>query len=75
MKFRELDASVEASGPHDFAVRVSAVRQQHFRVHRIPLPTSVTIASAPPVGAGRGNYETVLRQTKTDLFFQEGLDR
>jgi hypothetical protein len=34
--FRKLDASVEASGPHDFAVRVSAARQERCRVHRIP---------------------------------------
>jgi hypothetical protein len=33
---RELDASVEASGPHDFAVRFSAIRQRRIRVHRIP---------------------------------------
>ena len=33
---RELDASVGASGPHDFAVRLSAVRQERIRVHRIP---------------------------------------
>jgi hypothetical protein len=33
---QELDASVGASGPHDFAVRFSAVRQKHLRVHRIP---------------------------------------
>ena len=33
---RSLDASVEASGPHDFAVRVSTVRQRCLRVHRIP---------------------------------------
>jgi hypothetical protein len=33
---QELDASVGASGPHDFAVRLSAVRQWHFSVHRIP---------------------------------------
>jgi hypothetical protein len=26
---RKLDASVEASGPHDFAVRLGVVRQQH----------------------------------------------
>jgi hypothetical protein len=26
--FRELDASVGASGPHDFAVRVSTIRQE-----------------------------------------------
>ena len=31
-----LDASVEASGPHDFAVRLSAVRHKRIRVHRIP---------------------------------------
>src|SRR3954469_9759463 len=33
---RTLDASVEASGPHDFAVRLGAVRQRHLHVHRIP---------------------------------------
>jgi hypothetical protein len=33
---RQLDAGVEASGPHDFAVHFSAVRQRHCRVHRIP---------------------------------------
>src|SRR5437016_8932974 len=32
----QLDASVGASGPHDFAVRVSTVRQRCLRVHRIP---------------------------------------
>jgi hypothetical protein len=31
-----LDAGVEASGPHDLAVRLSAVRQRRRRVHRIP---------------------------------------
>ena len=34
--FRQLDASIEASGPHDFAVRLRAVRQPHVCVHRIP---------------------------------------
>src|SRR5260370_19383476 len=32
---QELDASVGASGPHVFAVRVSAVRQRRRHVHRI----------------------------------------
>jgi hypothetical protein len=31
-----LDASVGASGPHDFAVRFSAIRQKRIHVHRIP---------------------------------------
>jgi hypothetical protein len=34
--FRQLDTSVGVSGPHDFAVRVSTVRQWHISVHRIP---------------------------------------
>ena len=33
---QELDASIGASEPHDFAVRFSAVRQERPRVHRIP---------------------------------------
>ena len=53
---RQLDASVGASGPHDFAVRVSAVRQRAARVHRIPPPTSVTIAKRPSEKAGPNRY-------------------
>ena len=30
-----LDASIRASGPHDFTVRISAVRYRHCHVHRI----------------------------------------
>jgi hypothetical protein len=37
---RRFDASVEASGPHGFAVRVGAIRHEHLRVHRIPHPRS-----------------------------------
>jgi hypothetical protein len=32
----KLDASVEASGPHDFAVREKRARLARRRVHRIP---------------------------------------
>ncbi len=45
--FRTLDASVGASGPHDFAVRGRRIRQRAAPVHRIPRPTSVTIAIRP----------------------------
>jgi hypothetical protein len=34
--FTKLDTSVGVSGPHDFAVRLSAIRQKRIRVHRIP---------------------------------------
>jgi hypothetical protein len=53
---RQLDASVGASGPHDFAVRVSVARPARRRVHRIPPPTSVTIAKRPSEEAGPNRY-------------------
>ena len=50
-RLRELDASVGASGPHDFAVRgLHRSSSRCNRVHRIPLPTSVTIAKRPSSG-------------------------
>ena len=48
----ELDASVGASGPHDFAVRLSAVRQRHCHVHRIP-PRVRDDREPPPCGTGQ----------------------
>jgi hypothetical protein len=42
-----LSASVGAPGPHDFAVRDTNIRLLRYRVHRIPLPTFVTIAKRP----------------------------
>ena len=44
---RQLDASVGAPGPYDFAVRDIVIRLLTRRVHRIPLPTFVTIAKRP----------------------------
>jgi hypothetical protein len=50
---RELDASVGASGPHDFAVRAQCHSPFDIAcVHRIPGPTSVTIAKRPYVWDG-----------------------
>ena len=48
----KLDASVAAPGPHDFAVRNMLLVSQQHRVHRIPPPTSVTIAKRPSDGGG-----------------------
>ena len=74
--FRQLDAGVEASGPHDFAVRASAVRQERCRVHRIPCPTSVTIAKRPSQRGGDGErYRSDLAKPRTEIFLQTGLDR
>src|SRR3954449_6702789 len=48
----KLDASVEASGPHDFAVRLSTVRQPCYQRPPHPVPTFVTIAKRPFVWDG-----------------------
>ena len=58
--FRQLDASVGASGPHDFAVRRKALSSSATRVHRIPCPTSVTIAKRPFCMGRDGNDMQVI---------------
>jgi len=50
--FRKLDASVEASGPHDFAVRVTRRSSKAHSRPPHPVPTSVTIAKRPSCGTG-----------------------
>ena len=50
---RELDASVGASGPHDFAVRIKRRSSKAPTRPPHPAPTSVTIAKRPSVWAGR----------------------
>jgi hypothetical protein len=44
---RQLDVSVETSEPRGFVVRIGCTRLLHPGVHRIPHPTSVTIAKRP----------------------------
>jgi len=74
---RQLDASVEASGPHDFAVRKAApfvVRQGSRPPH--PAPTSVTIAIRPSLRARDGfGYAADLGERRRKLFLRRGLDR
>jgi hypothetical protein len=52
-----LDPSIGGPGPHAFAVRKECFRRRANalstpNVHRIPLPTSVTIAIRPSSGGG-----------------------
>src|SRR6202048_1471685 len=70
---RRLDAGVEASGPHDFAVRVSTVRLRAARVHRIP-PRVDDVAQRPSVGQDGEEYRSDLGFGKTEIFLQKGLD-
>jgi hypothetical protein len=72
----KLDASVETSEPHDFTVREP--RRSSFgtgRVHRIPSPTSVTIAKRPSSGTGWVRYSFDLGEARSGKFFRRGLDR
>jgi hypothetical protein len=46
-RFRQFDASVEASGPHDFAVRKHAPSSEAPFTSTASRPASVTIAIRP----------------------------
>jgi hypothetical protein len=72
---RQLDAGVEASGPHVFAVR--SMRRSSATPPRPPhpAPTSVTIAKRPSVWGGMANHSPDLAFGKTEIFLQMGLDR
>ena len=56
--FHQLDASIGASGPHDFTVRISTVRQRHIRVHRIP--SRVCDDRETPLVPGRDEIDILL---------------
>jgi hypothetical protein len=56
--FHQLDASIGASGPHDFAVRISAVRQGRIHVHRIP--SRVRDDRETPLVPGRNQIDILL---------------
>jgi hypothetical protein len=74
---RNLTPTIEASGPHDFAVREpSASRQERNPRPPHPRPTSVTIAKRPSVSGRDGERSAGdLPQTATEIFLQRGLDR
>jgi hypothetical protein len=69
-----LDTSVGVSGPHDFAVRFSAVRQERIRVHRIPPRVRDDRDTPLCVGRNGSGYRSDLGIVKTEIFLREGLD-
>ena len=73
-KLHRLDASTEASGPHGFAVRIGAVRQERRRVHRIQ-PRVRDDRDTPLGWGGRREFYTDLGIRKIRIFLQTGLDR
>jgi hypothetical protein len=66
--FHKLDASVEASGPHDFAVRFTRIRQSAIRVHRIP--PRVRDDREPPLNVRRdsGHKEVIWVRREEEIF-------
>jgi hypothetical protein len=69
--FRRLDAGIEASGPHDFAVRFrNAFVFRMQSVHRIPRPTFVTIAKRPSVqGHGTARFMDLIWVKREGIYF------
>jgi hypothetical protein len=72
--FRKLDASVEAPGPHDFAVRKITRSSAAQLASTASRPASVTIAIRPLVGWDGGGYSFDLGQARNEIFLQKGLD-
>ena len=73
-EIRQLDASVEASGPHVFTVRLKHPRQEHHPRPPHPSPASVTLRNAPLLGQDSDGYRTDLGLRKNRIFLQKGLD-
>jgi hypothetical protein len=71
---RKLDASVGASGPHDFAVRVSAIRQRRRPRPPHPAPNVRDVRNAPLSGRDGGGYRSDLGWRQRGIFLRNGLD-
>src|SRR5436190_4562090 len=69
----QLDASVEASGPHDFAVRISTVRQKHQPRPSHPVP-NVRDDRETPLCVGRDGetYEVIWVRDERKYFSSWG---
>ena len=71
--FRQLDASVEASGPHDFAVRISTVRQPCYQRPPHPVPNVRDDRETPLcVGRDGGDIELIWVVGEAEYFYKRG---
>jgi hypothetical protein len=71
--FRELDASVGASGPHDFAVRVSAVRPWRHPRPPHPAPNVYDDRETPLRGNGTaGDIDLIWGKREAEYFCRGG---
>ena len=69
----QLDTSTAVSGPHDFAVRIRALRQKRIRVHRIS--NHVRDDREPPLLSGetRGVTPLICPTGQAEYFLRTGL--
>ena len=72
---RKLDASVEASGPYDFAVRRKALSSPALPAATASRSAFRDVAQRPSVWTGMARQRTDLPFRKTRIFLQKGLDR
>jgi hypothetical protein len=73
--FRQLDASVGASEPHDFAVRLTCCSSKAPSASIASRPAFVTIASRPSVEQDGGGSKDDLGKAGSGIFLRKGLDR
>jgi hypothetical protein len=67
-----LDAGVEASGPHDFAVRMRALSSLALLASTASRPASVTIMTRPSVGWDGGDMKVIWVRRKQKYFCKRG---
>jgi len=72
--FRQLDASVGASEPHDFAVRLACCSSKAPSASIASRPAFVTIAIRPFEERDGRVYKSDLDKARTDLFSAKPLD-
>src|SRR4029077_10439223 len=72
-RFRKLDASTGASGPHVFTVRNSPFVSR-ATASTATCPSFATMANAPLVGQDGGSHKVDLPDGATGIFLRAGLD-
>src|SRR4051795_6961782 len=70
----KLDASVGASEPHDFAVRLTCCSSKAPSASTTSRPAFVTIAIRPSVGRDGAGYRFDLGKAGRGIFLRKGLD-
>src|SRR5438477_10160026 len=71
----KLDASVGASEPHDFAVRLTCCSSAAPSASTASRPAFVTIAIRPSLGRDGAGYSFDLGKRRRRIFLRKGLDR